>query len=145
MNDRWRTQVYRWSDDLLRSDLSSTAKVVGMRLAVSSLKAVYAEEIWWRATRPHLAESCGLSVKALQRALRDLEHARVLVIKRGSGRQRSTYRLAREGTILNPQRGTKRTPSSLGFAVADRVDEINAGALGDDLRSIRGLPEVEEP
>jgi hypothetical protein len=145
MNDRWRNQVYRWSDDLLRSDLPSTAKVVGMRLAVSSLKSVHPEEIWWRATRPHLAESCGLSVKALQRALGDLEHAGVLVIKRGSGRQHSTYRLAREGTILNPQRGTRPTPSALGFAISDRVDEINAGALGDDLRSIRDLPETEEP
>ena len=145
LNDRWRTQVYRSSDDLLRSDLRPAAKIVGMRLAVLSLKYVY-PDAYWRGSpnRQSLAESCGLSERAVTYALRDLERAGLLGVKRGSGRQHSTYRLARGGANLAPQGRTKPTPSPINFAISDRVDEINAGELGGDLRSIRDLPETEE-
>ena len=109
-----------------------------------SLKHVYPEDSWRRMTRPDLAEMCGLSERAVQYALRDMERVGMFVVKRGSGRQLSTYRLARGGENLAPQRRTKPTTTALGFAIADRVDEINAGPLGADLRSIRDLPETEE-
>ena len=129
----WHRAVYDWRQQLLKSALSPTAKVVGVHLANHPQHP-------WHGGRVDVAAACNLSVRTVQRALRELEGDGWLMIERGTGREESEYWLARRGSKLSPQGRQERPPRG------DDFDTLEAGDEGEDeVAARRRLREAERP